>query len=122
MRKITCVISIILLAGFVCGCTRDKTTVPDIFVCNNAVTYTNVVKPIIDSNCASLGCHSGPNSSGIMLDSYLGVKMSFSQGDAFCTVEHDSACKAMPYPIGTPKLNDTQIARLRCWANYGFIY
>lgn len=77
-----------------------------------APVYATDVKPLLDSQCATSGCHnSSSRASGIRLDDYANAKSQFMNGNALCTVYHD--CK--PMPQGSAKLSDANIQLLTCW-------
>lgn len=114
-------LTMLLLTLAALGCRYDTVEPQKPFDCNaQAVTYTSHVKAILDQHCATVGCHSGINPSGIMLDTYQAAKLDFEFGNSMCTINHNALCKPMPYPAGTPKLPDSVIAILTCWHDNGF--
>jgi hypothetical protein len=106
------------------SCTKDKTQTPDSpkqFVCDSLVTYTNMAKVIMDTKCALLGCHNATTSAGgFNLLTYAACKDLASTPILLCTITHGNCgYKAMPYPIGSPKLSDSLITIISCWINNG---
>lgn len=70
-------------------------------------TFTSGVKSIIDSKCASSGCHPG-------YSTYNGIKGITQNGDFTKEVLND---QTMPK---NTSLSQDQINTLQCWANNGF--
>jgi len=102
------------------SCTKDKTqnpASPKQFVCDSLVTYTNTIKEIMDTKCALSGCHNAVSpGGGFNLSAYAVCKDLASTPILLCTITHDTCgYKAMPYPVGSPKLNDSLITIIRCW-------
>ena len=82
--------------------------------------FTTFVKPLMDSKCASSGCHNAATaSSGANLSSYTGVKNYItSQKTAFLgSIKHSPAFSTMPK--GDLKLPDCDIKKLEVWINAG---
>lgn len=83
-------------------------------------TYTNGIKAILDTSCASAGCHDAISASeAIDLSNYTNSKHAFEKKDALCTIHHGKGCK--PMPDGSPKLSDSVINKLDCWAKNGYL-
>ena len=81
------------------------------------VTYTNSVKSIVDTYCATTGCHaSGANAP--TLDSYQNVVDAVNNTGFMCDIRHDSGCD--PMPQGQSKLTDCNIAKLTSWQSKNF--
>ena len=101
------------------SCSKDTTQTPKTLVCNNAVTYsyTADVKPIFDVHCASFACHSNlVSAAGISLESFANAKQSTETTNVICSMKH--VCK--PMPQSAPKLSDSLIQVVECWAASGF--
>ncbi|MCF8243735.1 MAG: hypothetical protein K9J37_02540 [Saprospiraceae bacterium] len=82
-------------------------------------TYTNSIKAILNTGCASAGCHDAISvSSGVDLSNYANSKNVFQNNNALCAIHHGSGCK--PMPNGSPKLSDATINKLDCWAKNGY--
>jgi len=88
--------------------------------CTDTVyTYTGRVKAIVDQNCATSSCHSGPSpEAGIPLDTYTAVKNNAENGDFFCSIKWNSGCSQMPK--NSNKLDNCSIAALDEWKNKGY--
>ncbi|MBK8567795.1 MAG: hypothetical protein IPN76_31875 [Saprospiraceae bacterium] len=82
---------------------------------SSVTSYDLVVKPILDTYCASAGCHDAITASeGIDLSDYTKSKNAFDKKDVLCSIHHGKDCVAMPQ--GSDKLDDTTINILDCWA------
>jgi hypothetical protein len=83
---------------------------------NNTPTYLVTVKPLLEINCNTIGCHTAASKrGGIQLDSYTSAKDDFQNGKSLCTIYHD--CK--PMPQSRPKMSDADIKTLTCWVKNG---
>jgi len=76
-----------------------------------------VIKPIIDSRCATAGCHIDAQASGISLSSYQGVAGIANSGKLLSAITHNGQASFMPK--GQPKLDDCTIAKITKWVNDG---
>ncbi len=81
------------------------------------VTFSGVVKPIIDAKCATAGCHINAAASGIDLSNYAGVAHIANDGDLMGAITHNGVFS--PMPKGMAKLDDCTIAKIRVWVNAG---
>lgn len=120
MKKLIPVLSLVLI-GFA-SCYKDNAE--DMYPgtgsgpCDTAnVTFSGVVKPIIDSRCATAGCHNNAVASGIDLSAYSGVAGVANSGKLLSAITHDGQASFMPK--GLPKLDDCTIAKIRVWVNAG---
>jgi hypothetical protein len=82
-------------------------------------TYTTDIKAIMDSRCATSGCHSASSAAhGIKLHDLTNTKAAFdSHSNFLATVHHASGEEAMPQ--GSSKLSDADIQKLDCWFKNG---
>ncbi|WP_118950827.1 hypothetical protein [Taibaiella helva] len=86
--------------------------------CDTAnVTFSGTVKPIIDANCATSGCHFDASVTGIDLFHYSGVAAVANSGKLVSAITHDGQASFMPK--GLPKLDDCSIAKIVKWVNSG---
>lgn len=82
------------------------------------VTWTAVIKPIIDERCAYVGCHGGGTMSGNHdLTNYAGVLSIAKSGALVGSIEHQSNYTSMPYQAAP--LPDCMIAQIRIWVEKG---
>ena len=81
------------------------------------VTFAGSIKPILDNYCLSCHSNSTANSSGnkIKLEDYADVKNKTSNGSLLENISHTSGYAPMPYPLGTPKLDDCKIETFNIW-------
>ena len=98
--------SLLLLAT----CSKDKAPVPD--TCNStvAVSYATDIKPILDANCATVGCHNtATNQSGYDYSSYASAKDGVPA--SICKIK--GTCGSIMPPTG--KLADSLICKIESW-------
>jgi len=122
MYKISVLFFIIVIVALSAtqSCSKDKTLIPKSSVCDSTKTYTYTidVKPIFDVNCASISCHSSiVQASGINLADYTNSKQYTENGKVICVMKH--TCTPV-MPQGAPKLSDSLIQVVECWAANGF--
>jgi hypothetical protein len=83
-------------------------------------SYELAIKDILDTRCATSGCHdAGSQSDGIDLSTYAKAKSAFQNKDCLCAIHHGSDCK--PMPQGSSKLSDATIQKIDCWAKNGYL-
>jgi hypothetical protein len=100
------------------SCSKDKTQTSLICDSTKTYTYTADVKPIFDVNCATIACHSSiVQASGINLEDYNNSKQFTQNGKVLCVTKH--TCTPV-MPQGAPKLSDSLIQVVECWAAKGF--
>lgn len=82
-------------------------------------TYTKSIKAILDSRCATAGCHdAGKKEQGIDLSTYATSKSAFENKECLCSIHHGSGCN--PMPQGGSKLDDATIKLIDCWGKNGY--
>jgi hypothetical protein len=82
----------------------------------SGITYTQVVKPIIQTYCQ--GCHSGTYpSNGIDLSTWQGVNAIAIDGSFIGSIDHQTYFS--PMPKGGAKLNACYIEKLKAWVAQG---
>src|SRR5688572_17078983 len=83
--------------------------------CDTAITtYTAVIKPIIDANCAVSGCHIGTAATGYDFTTYSGFASVANNGKLVAAIEHTGP---NPMPRGKPKLDDCTINKIKRWVS-----
>jgi len=74
MNKIKIIVIVILGLNFsACYYDKEETLYPNNFVKlsdTSTVSYTSLVKPLIDSKCATSGCHDASAAGGVKLTTY----------------------------------------------------
>jgi len=114
------IVSILLLLTSFYSCYYDKAEelYPNTAInCDTAtVTYAAVIKPIIDKNCATSGCHSDAYANGYDLSYYAGLEAVANNGKLIESIEQTGAS---PMPQGAPKLDACTIEQIKKWVNDG---
>jgi hypothetical protein len=81
------------------------------------VTFTKVIKPILDKNC--VGCHGGTSpSANIQLADYQNVAKYAKSGSLYGSISHDPNFSKMPK--GGAKLNSCDIDKVKAWIDAGY--
>lgn len=113
MKKI---LSFTLFSLILVSCSNDSTddlTTP----LPTIVTYNSNVKSIMDTSCATSGCHNATsNSANLILENYTQVKNAFLNRNALSRMENTTA--SMP-PSGN--LPNTTIQILKDWRDQGYL-
>ena len=118
MKKVSRIlIQLGVLLTFLSGCYYD--TEEELYrtaVCDTAnVTYSNYIKPLIDSRCTS--CHSGGSpSGGIDLTTYDGIKVQADNGKLYGAIAQLDGY--IPMPQGD-RLSDCDINKVKIWVDNG---
>lgn len=117
MKKIliTSILSIICVFA---ACKKDEIETYD---CTGLTpTYTVDVKPLLDANCATSGCHDASSTAnGLDYSTYETTK-SGASSDAFMgSMQHLSGYDDMPR--NGDKLSDTQLQTISCWIENGMM-
>jgi len=121
------VIFLVFLTLFAYGCAyvkKDLVQIP--CTTDSIITYNTHVAPILSKNCYT--CHSAAsNVSGILLDTYDGLKyyatinnnstVNATSNYLMGTISHASGYNAMPQSGG--KLSDCDIAIIQKWISTG---
>lgn len=103
----------------IASCAKDKIVVTEPVLtpsdCPDTIFYDNQVRPIIEQNCSTSGCHDASASGGYQFTSH-----------ALVSQHADIMKKAMKHepgpsnmPLGQPKLNDSLIKQFECWIMQG---
>jgi hypothetical protein len=105
------------------GCYNDKAELlyPTASCDTSSVTFSGVVGPILQSNCAAIdGCHMTKDASlsgGVSLDNYAGAKTVALNGQLMLAITHDPTVVAMPKDRA--KLDDCTIRKIGIWVEQG---
>ena len=106
-------IGFLAFAAAVFSCSNDNEEDlfgPLNFICNETVTFKDVIKPIIDTNCTVTGCHVP----GTGLPDF--TQFSVIELEANSIKERTSIGDM---PRGGRVLTDLQIAQIACWIDNG---
>lgn len=81
-------------------------------------SYTAVIKPILDANCAVSGCHNASSSkSGVNLSTFEDSKKVAGESQFLGSIQHKKGYSKMPK--GGSKLSESDIKLLSCWVQNG---
>jgi hypothetical protein len=88
--------------------------------CDTAVfSYTGKVKSIMDTYCATAGCHNATtHAAGYYLDTYDNVKTSAQDPLFMCSIRRESGCS--PMPKAQSKLSDCNITIIQKWIDNNY--
>lgn len=99
------------------ACTKDRVELQPVTAldCTESISYVEDIKPLVDQNCSTSGCHDATASGGHTLTSYTAVH---DQADLIIrTIKHEPGVTAMPF--ASPKLSDSLIRKFECWIVQG---
>ena len=88
-------------------------------IADSANRYTNSINALLDARCATSGCHNASAAGGINLSNYAGAKNAFQNRNALCSVHQGNDCQ--PMPNSGAKLSDSELNKLDCWVQNGFL-
>jgi len=81
-------------------------------------TYSATVKNIVQQSCALGGCHDAATaSSGVVLDTYAGLKAIADDGRLMQVVKHENG--VTPMPQNAAQLDACTISKLQKWVDNG---
>lgn len=110
---------ILSLAIFVSSCKDDEDNTGGGTTCDTTnVTYTNSIAAILNSNCASSGCHDANSNNG-SLANYADAAAFAGQGRIVGAINHSPGFSPMPYPVGSSKLAACSIDKIEAWISAG---
>lgn len=114
MQKIFSIVVLFSGLVFLAQCTKDKAPKPS--ACNvSTVSYVSDVKPILDANCATSGCHDAiTQQSGFDYSTYAAA--SAGGEGAMCKIQ--GSCGSIMPPAG--KLADSLICIIEGWKNQAY--
>jgi len=121
MKKLYLLTVIAAIAtSFFAGCYNDHKEdlypVLPITSCDTTnITYGNTIKGIVDNQCATAGCHNGPDPSGWDFTSYSGIKAVADNGKLMPALNHTGP---LPMPKDLPPLDACSIAKFQAWVNH----
>jgi len=123
MKAVLMIMATILSVSLIESCYYDKADLlyPDGKTpCDTSVVakFSSEVLPVMNANCNSSGCHNTVDaSSGVILDTYAGVKAQTANGRLMGSMNQTGAFSAMPKGAG--KLNPCTITKIQQWINSG---
>jgi len=82
--------------------------------------YSADIKSILDTNCATSGCHNSESKqAGIDLSTYSGAKNISLQDRFLGAIQHKKGF--LPMPENSAKLSEDKIDLLTCWVQNGAV-
>lgn len=117
---IICLFAYVFLVCYSCSSDDTGSTGGDpMNECNNVMaTYTDDVAFIINTGCATSGCHSASaRANGIDLSTYEKVKEESARRRFLGAINREPGFS--PMPSGGAKLSETSIATITCWIENG---
>lgn len=117
MRSVINLVFVSIIIVSATGCYYDKAEIlyggGGTTTCSNiSATFSTNIKPLIQNNCATAGCHNAAGSAGgVILETYAQIAAKTARIAQRCIVD-----KTMP--TGGPLL-PAEIAALKCWIDSG---
>ncbi|MCC6840646.1 MAG: hypothetical protein IT230_10850 [Flavobacteriales bacterium] len=105
-----------LLASGGCYYDVEADLYPRNFCDTASVTFSGSVQPILQGNCAILGCHVPGGTGTGDFTTYAGFLAQVQNGGVLNAIQHQGNVQPMP-PSG--KLPDCQIRQIELWVNAG---
>ena len=111
MKKLLYIFGITLLLF---GCMKEKgQLISTKSACDSTITYSGVIYPIIQSNCAISGCHVNKGSGPLDYTIYANVDTIVVNGKL-----KDRMMVKKDMPASAP-MSDADIAKFQCWMDRG---
>ena len=112
-------LTIFVIVATITSCEKDKTQLPEPVTpeqCPDTISFSGIVEPIIQANCATSGCHNVfTAAAGYNLEGYGNI--SANANAILNVINHEPGPTPMPYNM--PKLNDSIIGQFDCWVVQG---
>lgn len=87
-------------------------TVNGVVANNTTVSFQTQINTILDTNCATAGCHNGANGASRNWTIFSNVQTNASN------IKSRTGARTMP-PAGSPQLTQSQIDLIACWVDAG---
>lgn len=121
MKKLLVVLSVVVLAGCYNDNEQDLYPVPVTPTPGggeDTVSFATQIMPIMNSKCATPGCHDANGlGGGYNFTSYPGVKSAVNNNRLLGAINWESGFSQMPK--GMPKLDQASITLITDWVNQG---
>lgn len=111
MKELLYVLS---LSFFVVSCKSDKITPIDAD-CPELVSFSEKIEPLINTNCATSGCHAAGFTSPTLTTH---AEIAANANQILVRIQKDPTSNQL-MPFGGPKLADSLIQQFKCWVNQG---
>lgn len=112
MKSLFKVLTITVIVFIIQACSKDRTPLKD---CQEEVSFSAHIEPIISLNCSVTGCHDFTGSGGFVFQNY--EQISSNASIILSAIRHEAGVKSMP--LGAPKLADSLIQQFDCWMKQG---
>ena len=114
-------ISLPIHGGGTTDTTTQVTPPPTVSTCSaDTVYFSNVILPLINSNCATSGCHDAvTQTEGYNLSTYNGIMRLVKSGNAGSSKLVSVISNGSMPPNGYSKLTQAQLAEIEKWINQG---
>ena len=96
------------------SCTKDKTPI-EVKECPEVISFATQIKPVIELNCSTSGCHDASGSGGYVFLTYNDILL--HADNILKAIRHDSGTN--PMPLGADKLPDSIAQQMNCWITQG---
>ncbi|MCD6064256.1 MAG: hypothetical protein K0R82_2167 [Flavipsychrobacter sp.] len=124
MKKLLVILSMVVLAGCYNDNEQDlypvptNPTTPPTPGTDSTVSFSAKIKPILDSKCATAGCHDANGlGGGYNFTTYAGVKQAVTNNRLLGAIKHEQGFSQMPK--GMPPLDAATIDLFTKWVNQG---
>src|SRR5687767_12218938 len=125
MKKLLAILSVVVLAGCYNDNEKDlyptpatPTPTPGPGPGGDTVSFATQIKPVIDSKCATAGCHDANGlGGGYNFTTHAGVKAAVNNNRLIGAITHAGGFSQMPK--GMPKLDQATIDLFTKWVNQG---
>lgn len=112
------ILGLILISSSIClfSCKKKKNSASTTTAtCSGTISYNTTIKPLMDQNCNTSGCHNSSNAGGYNFTSYASVSSNATL--ILKSIRHESGVQAMPQ--GASKLSSTSADNVDCWIQQG---
>ena len=109
--KILLLLTIVIITT---SCSKDKTKFAAAD-CPDPISFMDDVKPIIDLNCATSGCHDANTSTPYAFTQYSTIAANANL--ILSVIRHEAG--VTPMPLGGNQLADSLIQKINCWVIQG---
>lgn len=99
------------------ACTKETTDGSiEPFSCDEVVSFSEEVLPLITTNCSTSGCHSeSSGSAGYIFSNHTNI--AGNSALILKTIQHEQG--VIPMPLGGSQLSPEQIGKVACWIEQG---
>lgn len=114
-------LKLLVFGILITGCAKEKaapTFEEPVLICDNEVSFTADVQPIIEFHCANNECHNSfMYGSDILLNDYNEISSAAADENFLKAIKHNPGVS--PMPMGRTQLSASEIQKIECWINQG---